>query len=196
MITKTAGTTKREKIFLKFESENYKLERSATIEKLAPLNKAIEELETIIKKPIEDYKAFSKDILGYSIEQIKKTYPKPFDLGLDMDTTLKMLSIDMTNLKSYAEQFDVNTECVIEDGYSRNEINQDQFNKYCESPEQFDRYDFCLQIIDTIKKAVGHEPAFSLQGLAVNFRRFIDVGCDIAGNAKVSVRAEFVLTGN
>jgi hypothetical protein len=29
------------------------------------------ELETIIGKPIENYAAFRKDIIGYSIEQIK-----------------------------------------------------------------------------------------------------------------------------
>jgi hypothetical protein len=194
--TAAAGTAKREKIFLRFQSELYRNERTAMIEKLAPLNKAIGELEKIIKKPIDDYKAFSKDIVAYSIEAIKKTYPKPFELDLDLETTLKMLSIDMTNLKSYADQFDVNTECTIFDGYAKNEINQDQFNKYCETDEQFERYDYALQVIDTIQKAVNYQNVFSLEGLAVNFRRFIEVGNDVAGKAKVSVRAEFVLTGN
>ena len=39
-------TIKREKIYLNFEQEIYNIERTASIEKLAPLNKAIEELET------------------------------------------------------------------------------------------------------------------------------------------------------
>ena len=195
MSTKTTAV-KREKIYLNFEQELYNIERNASIEKLAPLNKAIEELETIIKKPIDDYKAFSKDILSYSVEAIKQTCPKPFDLGLDLETTLKMLSIDMTNLKSYAEQFDNKTECVIIDGYAKNEVDQERFKQYCETDEQFERYDFCMQAIDTIEKAVSYAPILAPQSLAVQFRSFITVECGIDGNAKLSVRVQFVLTGN
>ena len=195
MSTKTTAV-KREKIYLNFEQELYNIERNASIEKLAPLNKAIEELETIIKKPIDDYKAFSKDILSYSVEAIKQTYPKPFDLGLDLETTLKMLSIDMTNLKSYAAQFDNKTECVIIDGYAKNEVDQERFKQYCETDEQFERYDFCMQAIDTIEKAVSYAPILAPQSLAAQFRSFITVECGIDGNAKLSVRVQFVLTGN
>ncbi len=189
-------TIKREKIYLNFEQEIYNIERTASIEKLAPLNKAIEELETIIKKPIEDYTAFSKDILAYSIEAIKQTYPKPFDLGLDLETTLKMLSIDMTNLKSYAEQFDSKTECVIIDGYAKNEVDQERFKQYCESEEQFVRYDFAVQCIDTIQKAVSYTNWLRPQDLASYYKYFVESSFDTAGNVKLSVRVQFVLTGN
>lgn len=181
---------------MKFEDENYRLERTAKIEKLAPLNRAIEDLEIIIKKPIDDYKAFSKDILGYSIETIKKTYPKPFDLGLDLETTLKMLSIDMTDLKIYAEQFDVNTECTIIDSYAKFEVDQEAYRKYCETDEQFVRYDFAMQCIDTINKAVSYASHLRPQDLASYYRWFVGASFDTAGNAKLSVRAEFVLNGN
>ena len=189
-------TIKREKIYLNFEQEIYNIERTASIEKLAPLNKAIEELETIIKKPIEDYTAFSKDILAYSIEAIKQTYPKPFDLGLDLETTLKMLSIDMTNLKSYAEQFDSKTACVLIDGYAKNEVDQERFKQYCESEEQFVRYDFAVQCIDTIQKAVSYTNWLRPQDLASYYKYFVESSFDTAGNVKLSVRVQFVLTGN
>ena len=195
MSTKTTAV-KREKIYLNFEQELYNIERNASIEKLAPLNKAIEELETIIKKPIDDYKAFSKDILSYSVEAIKQTYPKPFDLGLDLETTLKMLSIDMTNLKSYAEQFDSKTECVIIDGYAKNEVDQERFKQYCESEEQFVRYDFAVQCIDTIQKAVSYSNWLRPQDLASYYKSFVESSFDTDGKVKLSVRVQFVLTGN
>ena len=47
MSTKTTAV-KREKIYLNFEQELYNIERNASIKKLAPLNKAIEELESAI----------------------------------------------------------------------------------------------------------------------------------------------------
>ena len=74
-------TIKREKIYLNFNRELYNIVRNGASEKVRHLNNAIEELETIIKKPIDDYKTFSKDILGYSMKQIKETFPKPFDLA-------------------------------------------------------------------------------------------------------------------
>ena len=102
----------------------------------------------------------------------------------------------MTNLKSYAEQFDNKTECVIIDGYAKNEVDQERFKQYCETDEQFERYDFCMQAIDTIEKAVSYAPILAPQSLAVQFRSFITVECGIDGNAKLSVRVQFVLTGN
>ena len=189
-------TIKREKIYLNFNRELYNIVRNGASEKVRHLNNAIEELEIIIKKPIEDYTAFSKDILAYSIEAIKQTYPKPFDLGLDLETTLKMLSIDMTNLKSYAEQFDSKTECVIIDGYAKNEVDQERFKQYCESEEQFVRYDFAVQCIDTIQKAVSYTNWLRPQDLASYYKYFVESSFDTAGNVKLSVRVQFVLTGN
>ena len=61
-------------------------------------NQAVAELEAIIKAPIQDYEAFKNDVLGYSIEAIKKTFPKPFDMGLGIEGALKMLSIDFSEL--------------------------------------------------------------------------------------------------
>ena len=189
-------TIKREKIYLNFNQELYNIVRNGASEKVRHLNDAIEELETIIKKPIDDYKTFSKDILGYSMKQIKETFPKPFDLDLGNEATLKMLSIDLSKLKSYAEQFDNKTECVIIDGYAKNEVDQERFKQYCESEEQFVRYDFAVQCIDTIQKAVSYTNWLRPQDLASYYKYFVESSFDTAGNVKLSVRVQFVLTGN
>lgn len=189
-------TIKREKIYLNFQQELYKIERNASIEKLAPLNKAIKELETIIKKPIDNYKAFSKDILGYSMKQIKETFPKPFDLDLGNEATLKMLSIDLSKLKECAREWDINTEFTIIDNYARIEVDQERFKQYCESEEQFVRYDFAVQCIDTIQKAVSYSNWLRPQDLASYYKSFVESSFDTDGKVKLSVRNAFVLTGN
>ena len=173
------------------ESDNFKAYDNTKL-----FNSTVKELESIIKKPIEDYQALKKDAYNYSLETIKKTFPKPFDLGLDLETTLKMLSIDMTNLKSYAEQFDSKTECVIIDGYAKNEVDQERFKQYCESEEQFVRYDFAVQCIDTIQKAVSYTNWLRPQDLASYYKSFVESSFDTDGKVKLSVRVQFVLTGN
>ena len=102
----------------------------------------------------------------------------------------------MTNLKSYAEQFDNKTECVIIDGYAKNEVDQERFKQYCESEEQFVRYDFAVQCIDTIQKAVSYTNWLRPQDLASYYKYFVESSFDTAGNVKLSVRVQFVLTGN
>jgi hypothetical protein len=187
---------KREKIYIGFEEELYNNEGNLAIEKVNPLNKSIEELETIIKKPISNYKVFSKDILGFSIKEIKKTFPKPFELDLGDEATFKMLSIDLTNLKKYAKHWDINTEYTMTDGYGLIEIDQERFNQYVETEEQFTRYDFAIQAIDTIEKAVKYSSWLRPQDLASYYRFFIESSFETEGNVKLSVRNAFVLNGN
>ena len=189
-------TIKREKIYLNFNRELYNIVRNGASEKVRHLNDAIEELETIIKKPIDDYKTFSKDILGYSMKQIKETFPKPFDLDLGNEATLKMLSIDLSKLKECAREWDINTEFTIIDNYARIEVDQESFKQYCESEEQFVRYDFAMQCIDTIQKAVSYTNWLRLQDLASYYKSFVESSFDADGNVKLSVRVQFVLTGN
>lgn len=189
-------TIKREKIYLSFDQELYNIVRNAENEKVRHLNNAIEELEAIIKKPIDDYKAFSKDILSYSLEAIKKTYPKPFDLDLGNEATLKMLSIDLSKLKDCAREWDVNTEFTIMDNYARIEVDQESFKQYCESEEQFKRFDFAMQCIDTIQKAVSYATFLRPQDLASFYKYFIEYSFDIDGKVTLSPRNSFVLTGH
>lgn len=183
---------KREKIYLRFEEELYNNETNSAIEKLKPLNNSIEELETIIKKPISDYKAFSKDILGYSMKEIKKAFPKPFNLDLGDEATLKMLSIDLTDLKKYVKQWNINTEFEIKDGYTYISIDEERFKQYAETKEQFERYDFAMQCIDTIQKAVLYANWLRPQDLASYYKKFVEHSF----NGGLTIRTEFVLTGN
>lgn len=189
-------TIKREKIYLNFNRELYNIVRNGASEKVRHLNNAIEELETIIKKPIDDYKAFSKDILSYSLEAIKKTYPKPFELDLGNEATLKMLSIDLSKLKDCAREWDVNTEFTIIDNYARIEVEQESFKQYCESGEQFKRFDFAMQCIDTIQKAVSYSNWLRPQDLASYYKSFVESSFNADGKVKLSVRVQFVLTGH
>ncbi|HEY6143092.1 MAG TPA: hypothetical protein VIV55_06615 [Flavobacterium sp.] len=187
---------KREKIHMSFQGEAYNNVREEASEKIKPLNNAIKELETIIKKPISDYEAFSKDLLGYALKEIKITYPKPFELELGDEATLKMLLIDLTSLKECAKKWDINTKHTIEEGYAHIAIDIEKFNQYAETKEQFERYDFAMQCVDTIEKATSYVKWLRPQDLADHYKFFVQSHFTQDGKVKVSVRPEFVLTGN
>lgn len=189
-------TLKRQKIYLSFNQELYSIARNGASEKVRHLNNSIDEFQNITKKPISDYKAFSQDILGYTMTEIKAMFPKPFDLDLGDEATLKMLSIDLTNLKEYSREWDVKTEYTIVDGYARIEIDQERFKQYVETDKQFERYDFCMQAIDTIEKAVKYANWLRPQDLASYYQKFVESSFDIDGKVKLSVRNPFVLTGS
>jgi NADH/NAD ratio-sensing transcriptional regulator Rex len=192
MKTKTA---KREKIYVSFNQEMYNSVRDEANKKERYLNKAIKELETIIKKPISDYEAFSKDILGYALKEIKTTFPKPFNLDLGDEATLKMLSIDLANLEECAKHLNTNTEYTIVNGHARIEVDEEKFKQYVETETQFERYDFALQCVDTIEKAVHYLDRLRPQDLASYYQNFVEYSFEQDGKAKISVRPDFVLNG-
>ena len=139
-------------------------------------NEAVKELQAIIKKPIEDYQAFRKDILNYSIETIKETYPKPFELGMDKEATLKMLSIDLTKLEELSQiiattphRFNV----CDKTGHASACDDKEPFTYYAETPEQFERLEYSNQIIEVAKKTVSYNKYQHLGNTIGGFINFV-----------------------
>jgi hypothetical protein len=138
-------------------------------------NKAVSELETILKKPIEDYKAFKKDMVNYSLEAVKQAYPKPFNLGLDDSSTLKMLGIDLANITNIADKiqhtphrFNVcsksGTATVCDD--------KEPYTYYAETPEQLERLEFANEIIKLAEKAHSLKPNLNKDTIVSGFYDF------------------------
>jgi hypothetical protein len=139
-------------------------------------NKAVAELETIIKKPIEDYKAFKNDILGYSLEMIKQTFPKPFELGLDNEATLKMLGINLSNINSISEKIQNTTHRYTvckKTGVATPCNDKEPYTKYAETPEQFERLKFSNDIIAISEKAFELGNNLHKSDLVYGFKPFV-----------------------
>ena len=118
-------------------------------------------LEAIINKPISDYTAFRSDILGYAMAEIKKTFPKPFELGLTDEATLKMLSIDLSQLT--ADSYFLATTpfkfCVCpKTGEATPDECKEPFIWYAETKEQHERLDFALELASILERAYLFTP--------------------------------------
>ncbi len=118
-------------------------------------------LEAILENPIEDYKAFRADLLGYSIAQIKNKFPKAFDLGLPIDKTLQMLSIDLRIieradgiLKTTPHRFNV----CPKTGDCTPDEDKEPYIKYITTDEQHERFDFASELIKLLDKAHTFKP--------------------------------------
>lgn len=117
---------------------------------------AKEDLETILGRSIQDFEAFRKDILGHSLAEIKKTYPKAFDLGLPIEKTLKLLSIDLRKIeradaviKTTPHKF-----CVCpKTGLATPDENKEPYIQYAITDEQHERLDFAEQLVAILEKA-------------------------------------------
>jgi dsDNA-binding SOS-regulon protein len=122
---------------------------------------AKEELEAILEKPIENYEEFQNDILGYSIAEIKIKFPKAFDLGLSLEKTLAMLSIDLKLitradgvLKTTPHKY-----CVCKKtGEAKADESKESFIQYAETDEQHERLDFANELIVILEKAYLYAP--------------------------------------
>jgi len=139
-------------------------------------NQAVAELETIIKKPIEDYKAFRKDILGYSIEAIKTTFPVPFTMGLDDEATLKMMSIDISKLEQYSEKLKTTPHrfnVCAKSGKASACENEEPYTYYAETPEHFERLDFSNKIIEVAEKAHSYNRNQNKGNIIAGFTSFV-----------------------
>lgn len=139
-------------------------------------NEAVAELQTIIKKPIEDYNAFRQNVLDYSIETIKKTFPKPFELGLDNEATFKMLSIDLTNLKRLSQIIATTPHRFIvcdKTGKASACEDKEPHTYYAETPEHFERLKFCNEIIRITEKAYSLNENQNKGSLITGFRSYV-----------------------
>jgi hypothetical protein len=123
-------------------------------------NDAKRELETIIAKPIENYVAFRKDVIGYSLEQIKLTYPKPFELGLSDELTFGMLGINLDSLKRHSEVLKYSPYKIIVSKAGICEVCSDAtpYKLYAKTEEQHERLDFANELCVSLEAAHKYKP--------------------------------------
>lgn len=138
-------------------------------------NNSVKELEGIIKKPIEDYQAFRNDAYKYAIEEIKKAFPKPFELGLDTESTLKMLSIDLQNIARNSEVLQTTAYRFVVSKEGKAEPCQDKepYCYYIDTAEQFERLTYSNEIIKVSEKAMTLNPYLHKGNLITGFNMFV-----------------------
>lgn len=144
-----------------YDELGHHLAMSQTNESVQTFKRAKNNLEGIISKPISDYKAFRRDVLGYSMAEIKKAFPKPFELGLTDETTLKMLSIDLKQLQEDAE-FLKHTPfriCICpKTGTATPDESKELFIEYATTDEQHERLDFGNELANILERAYLYTP--------------------------------------
>lgn len=155
--------------------------------------KAVVDLEKIISKPIEDYQAFKNDIIGYSINAIKKNFPKPFALGLDNETTFKMLSIDFNNISNIGNKLNNQKHLFVVDknGKAEEILDVELYTLFASTPEHFERMAFCDVIIDVVNKAYELIPNQNKAQIMSGFNRFIT----FEPSERIGYNSHYILKG-
>ncbi|MGL2963594.1 hypothetical protein ACSVH2_07215 [Flavobacterium sp. RSB2_4_14] len=122
--------------------------------------KAKEHLEQITKQPIND--AFYNDMQSYSIEAIKQAYPKPFELGLELDVTLNMIKIDIKPIiEAQAKLLLCKLPTKLVNGAIELDKTEADFYVYL-NPAKADEYNNIKTIIDTFKIVDRHQNGLHL----------------------------------
>jgi hypothetical protein len=163
---------KKVKIF--YDEATHYLENRQAYEVIVIYNNTVKDLENIIKKPIADYKAFKNDAYSYSLDAIKKEFPKPFGLGLELETTLKMIGIDLTTIQRNSEilktspyKFDIDKE-----GKAIPSEDKEPYTYYAETPEQFERLEYSNSVIAIAEKALLHNQYLHKGNIILGFQNF------------------------
>jgi hypothetical protein len=163
------------KVKIYYDQTSHESDKFKAYDNTKLFNSTVKELESIIKKPIEDYQALKKDAYNYSLETIKKTFPKPFDLGLELEQTLKMLSIDLTNIQKNSEVLKTTPYrfVVTADGKAEPCQDKEPYCFYIDTPEQFERLEYCKEIIKICDKAIILTPYVHKANIILGFNRFV-----------------------
>lgn len=167
---------KQERIPVFYDEGQHVCEMRNAYETTLTFNEAVAELQMIIKKPIEDYNAFRQNILDYSIEAIKKTFPKPFELGMDNEATFKMLSIDLTKLDKLSQIITTTPHRFVvceKTGKASPCEDKEPYTYYAETPEQFERMEFSNKIIEVAEKTVSFNKYQHLGNTIGGFINFV-----------------------
>jgi len=147
---------KIEKTAVFYDALSHHLAMSQSHETSLIFTRAKEKLEQIIDKPIKDYEAFREDILGYSMQSIREVFSKPFELGLSDGATLKMLSINIDQLKTDAEKLRNNPTpfCVCKKtGAVSPDQNPEAHTWYITTKEQHERLKFTTELAAILELA-------------------------------------------
>jgi hypothetical protein len=120
-----------------------------------------DDLEKILGTPIADYAEFRKDPLGYAKAEIRKAFPKPFELGLTEQATLKMLSIDLRQIERDSLYLATNPikfcVCPKTGAVSADECKED-YIWYATTDEQHQRLDFGNELANILERAYLFTP--------------------------------------
>lgn len=133
------------------------------------------ELEEILEKPIKDYGAFKANPIEYAKEAIKEANPKVFALGLTMENTLKMLSVNLNNLERLSKVITLSPFEIVVDknGIAVASENKEPFTVYAETKDELERYDFCLKLIEIMKEAHNQNTDKPLRSFNAGFMHLI-----------------------
>lgn len=133
-------------------------------------------LQTIIGKEIKDFKGFRKNPLAFSMAIIKETFPKPFELGLSDEATLKMLSIDLSQLEKdslYLIGTPHQIKICDKTGNCEPQDDKEQFISYATNDLQHDRLQFCQDLISNLEKCHEYAPYRGKHNLVMGLIPFI-----------------------
>lgn len=153
-MSKEVKEVKKTAVF--YDALSHHLAMSQSHETSLIFKRAKENLEQITNRPIKDYEAFRNDIICYSMQSIKETFPKPFELGLTDEATLKMLSINIDQLKTDAENLKNNpiAFCVCnKTGAVSPDENREPHTWYITTKEQHDRLNFTTELAEMLELA-------------------------------------------
>lgn len=173
-MSKEVKEVKKVKVF--FDEASHYHELHAAYEIANVFKAAKEELETILEKPIDNYTAFRKDILQYSIAAIKDKYPAAFNLNLGLEKTLQMLSIDLKKLERYDATLSTTPHniCVCpKKGTAEPSNETEPFTWYAETPEQHERLDFANELISNLEKCNEYAPYRGKHNLVMGLNQFV-----------------------
>ena len=148
--------TAEQKTAVFYDESGHNLEMNQAYEVGLIFKRAKETLEQITNTPIADYEAFRADILGYSMQSIKQTFPKVFNLELSEADTLKMLSINLEQLKKDAADLQAHPVpfCVCKKtGAVTPEENREKHTWFITTKEQHDRLKFTNELADILQRA-------------------------------------------
>jgi len=139
-------------------------------------DEAKKELETILEKPIEDYVAFKKDVLAYSLKEIKLKYPRAFELGIPTETTLNMLNLNLRSIRE-AEAVLRNNPCKFDvcpkTGKANASEDKEPYIWYATTDEQHARLDFANELIEVLNKAHAFTPYVHKANMTTGVNRIV-----------------------
>ena len=164
------------KIKIHFQEHEYFQAVTKSYEAVYNFNELTKQVEAILKAEIKDLEAFKNDYEGELMRMIKEAYPKPFDLGLDNETTLKMVSIDLNKINELILNLKSNTGKINICKDKKEAIScedKEPFFLYAETPSQMEKLNFCKQIIEICNKANENFPTTNVAKVASGFRGMV-----------------------
>jgi hypothetical protein len=122
--------------------------------------KSKEYLEQITKQPLKSITEFHNDMELYSIKEIKNSFPKPFELGLELDVTLSMIKIDIKPIiEAQSKLMLCKLPTKLVNGVLELDKNDSDFFVYL-NPSKQEEYNSIIGVIENFKKIDRYNNTF------------------------------------